>query len=144
MFITIEEGTVIANLILRLNRLAIRRRLVLSAGIIACDGWVQPESVVVHVMTDWLEDPPDLLRSVDKQDEAFTPVRLRCWCHTPRYVGSTGWTGCRAWQPGGAGHLDPGSGPDRASRCRHRIFIEDLTKHREVLPLDRLAQILGN
>ena len=51
-----------------------QRRLVLSAGMIACHGQVQREGTVVHVVTDRLEDLSDLLRSVGERDEAF-PIR---------------------------------------------------------------------
>ena len=56
MFITTGDEAGVADLILRPNRLAIPRRLVLSTGIIACDSWAQQEGVVVHIMTNWLED----------------------------------------------------------------------------------------
>ncbi len=48
IFITVENETGMANLILRPNRFAIRRRLVLSAG-------RSRQGVVVHVVTDWLQ-----------------------------------------------------------------------------------------
>ena len=74
MFITIEDETGVANLILWPDRFAAQRRLVLSAGMIACHGRVQREGTVVHVVTDRLEDLSDLLRSVGERDEAF-PIR---------------------------------------------------------------------
>lgn len=71
MFITIEDETGVANLILWQDRFAAQRRLVLSAGMIACHGRVQREGEVVHVITDRLEDLSDLLRSVGERDEPF-------------------------------------------------------------------------
>ena len=74
MFITIEDETGIANLILWADRFDKQRRLVLSAGMIACHGRVQREGEVIHVVTDTLEDLSDMLRSVGERDEPF-PIR---------------------------------------------------------------------
>ena len=74
MFITIEDETGMANLVLWADRFEKQRRLVLSAGMIACHGRVQLEGEVVHVVTDHLEDLSDLLRSVGEREEAF-PIR---------------------------------------------------------------------
>ena len=74
MFITIEDETGIANLILWPDRFEKQRRLVLSAGMIACHGRVQREGEVIHVVTDTLEDLSDMLRSVGERDEPF-PIR---------------------------------------------------------------------
>ena len=73
MFITIEDETGVANLILWPDRFEKQRRLVLSAGMIACHGKVQREGDVIHVVTDRLEDLSDLLRSVGDRDEPFPP-----------------------------------------------------------------------
>ncbi len=71
MFITVEDETGVANLILWPDRFERQRRLVLSAGMIACHGRVQREGEVVHVVTERLEDLTDLLRSVGDQDDGF-------------------------------------------------------------------------
>jgi error-prone DNA polymerase len=71
MFITIEDETGVANLILWKDRFEKQRRIVLSAGMIACHGRVQREGEVIHVITQRLEDLSDLLRSVGERDEAF-------------------------------------------------------------------------
>ena len=71
MFITIEDETGVANLILWPDRFEKQRRLVLSAGMLACHGRVQREGEVVHVITDRLEDLSGLLRSVGERDEPF-------------------------------------------------------------------------
>ena len=71
MFITIEDETGVANLILWPDRFERQRRLVLSAAMIACHGRVQREGAVIHVVTDRLEDLSALLRSVGDRDEAF-------------------------------------------------------------------------
>ncbi len=74
MFITIEDETGVANLILWPDRFTKQRSLVLSATMLACHGKVQREGEVVHMITDRLEDLSDLLRSVGERDEAF-PIR---------------------------------------------------------------------
>ncbi len=71
MFITIEDETGVANLILWPDRYARQRRLVLTAGMLACHGRVQREGEVTHVITDQLDDLSDLLRSVGERDEVF-------------------------------------------------------------------------
>ena len=73
MFMTIEDETGAANLVLWPDRFERQRRLVLSAGMLACHGRVQREGEVTHVITDRLEDLSDLLRSVGERDEA--PIR---------------------------------------------------------------------
>jgi len=75
MFITIEDETGVANLILWPDRFIKQRSLVLSATMLACHGRVQREGEVTHVITDRLEDLSDLLRSVGERDEAF-PIQL--------------------------------------------------------------------
>ncbi|MBC7800710.1 MAG: error-prone DNA polymerase, partial [Gemmatimonadaceae bacterium] len=74
MFITTEDETGIANLILWPNVFARQRRLVLTASMIACHGRVQRDTGVTHVITDRLEDLSDLLRTVGDRDAAF-PLR---------------------------------------------------------------------
>jgi error-prone DNA polymerase len=103
MFITIEDETGVANLILWPDRYARQRRLVLSAGMIACHGRVQREGEVIHVITDRLEDLSDLLRSVGERDEALPIQHGRDDGATnpagrnPREMGGTGPGGCGAW-----------------------------------------------
>ena len=70
MFITIEDETGVANLVLWADRYAAQRRLVLSASMLACHGRVQREGDVVHVVADRLEDLSGLLRSVGERDWA--------------------------------------------------------------------------
>ena len=70
MFITIEDETGVANLIVWPDRYAAQRRLVLSAAMLACHGRVQREGEVVHVITERLEDLTDLLRSVGGRETA--------------------------------------------------------------------------
>ncbi len=71
MFITIEDETGIANLIIWPSVFERQRRLVLTASMIACHGKVQKESGVTHVIADRLTDLSSLLREVGERD---TPV----------------------------------------------------------------------
>ncbi len=110
MFITIEDETGVANLILWKDRFEKQRRLVLSAGMIACHGRVQREGEVIHVVTDHLEDLSDLLRSVGERDEAFPVVHGR---------------GDGATHPAGQ---DPRSGPGAVTEMPvpRDIYVPDL------------------
>ncbi len=78
MYITIEDETGVANLILWPDRYAAQRRLVLSAAMLACHCRVQREGEVVHVITDQLEDLTDLLRSVAGRDGAGPDGHAAC------------------------------------------------------------------
>ena len=110
MFITIEDETGVANLILWKDRFEAQRRLVLSAGMIACHGRVQREGEVIHVITERLEDLSDLLRSVGDRDEAF-PIEYG--------------RGDGATHPGTRDPRDgPGAGP--GGRPVRDIFVPDL------------------
>ncbi|MBV8615614.1 MAG: error-prone DNA polymerase, partial [Acetobacteraceae bacterium] len=64
MFLTIEDETGVANLIVWPSVFARQRRVILAAGMIACHGRVQREGAVVHVVTDRLEDLSALLRGI--------------------------------------------------------------------------------
>ncbi len=67
MFITIEDETGVANLVLWPGLFEKQRRLVLSAGMIACRGRVQRDGPVVHVVVEHLIDLSDALRSVGQK-----------------------------------------------------------------------------
>lgn len=71
MFVTIEDETGIANLIIWPAVFEKQRRIVLSAGMIACQGRVQREGEVIHVMAERIDDLSELLRSVG---ETANPV----------------------------------------------------------------------
>jgi error-prone DNA polymerase len=68
MFITIEDETAVANIVVWPSVFEAQRRLVLSAGMIACVGKVQREGAVIHVIADRLIDLSDLLRGVGDED----------------------------------------------------------------------------
>jgi error-prone DNA polymerase len=71
MFMTIEDETGHANLVIWPAIFERQRRLILSAGMVACHGRLQREGSVIHVITDRLEDLSDMLRSVGSREEAF-------------------------------------------------------------------------
>ncbi len=75
MFITVEDETGVANLIVWPALFERQRRLVLSAGLIACRGRVQREGAVIHVVADRLDDLSDLLRSVGQRMAGDFPLR---------------------------------------------------------------------
>ena len=77
MFITIEDETGIANLVLWPSLFEKQRRLVLSASMIACRGRVQRDGEVVHVVVEHLTDLSRELRSVGSRELPFPITRGR-------------------------------------------------------------------
>jgi error-prone DNA polymerase len=71
LFVTIEDETGHANLILWPSVFEAQRRLVLSASMIACRGKLQREGEVVHLVAEHLTDLSGLLRGVGERDEDF-------------------------------------------------------------------------
>jgi error-prone DNA polymerase len=67
MFLTIEDETGVANLIVWPSVFARQRRVILAAGTIACHGRVQREGAVIHVVADRLEDLSGLLRGIGQR-----------------------------------------------------------------------------
>jgi error-prone DNA polymerase len=70
VFLTIEDETGIANLVVRSDLFEKQRRVVLTAGMIAVTGRVQREGEVVHVIARTLTHFSPLLRSVSERGEA--------------------------------------------------------------------------
>ncbi|WP_262028556.1 error-prone DNA polymerase [Microvirga sp. Mcv34] len=73
-FMMIEDETDVANLVIWPSLFEQQRRLILSAGMIACRGRVQKEGQVIHVVAEHMLDLSDLLRSVGDREEPF-PLR---------------------------------------------------------------------
>jgi error-prone DNA polymerase len=71
MFITIEDETGHANLIVWPKLFEKQRSLVLSAGMLGCHGILQREGEVIHVVAGKLVDFSGMLRSVGARDENF-------------------------------------------------------------------------
>ena len=75
LFVTLEDETGHANLIVWPSVFERQRRLILSATMIACRGKMQQESGVIHVIADEIIDLSDLLRSVGDRGIDGQPVR---------------------------------------------------------------------
>ncbi|HET6306253.1 MAG TPA: error-prone DNA polymerase, partial [Rhodopila sp.] len=88
LFVTIEDETGHANLILWPAVFEAQRPLVLAASMIACRGKLQREGEVIHVIAEHLTDLSDLLRSVGERDDSFPLAHGR---------------GDDAWRGGGPG-----------------------------------------
>jgi error-prone DNA polymerase len=67
-FITLEDETGIANVILWQRKFEEQRRIVMSAAMIAVKGVMQKEGEVIHVVADRLEDLTPLLHRVGAMD----------------------------------------------------------------------------
>jgi error-prone DNA polymerase len=73
IFITLEDETGIANLVIWSSLFERQRRIVLGAGMMACHGRVQREGDVIHVVAEQLEDLSPLLRTVGDRGQ---PIRI--------------------------------------------------------------------
>jgi error-prone DNA polymerase len=71
MFMTIEDETGHANVIIWPSVFEAQRRLILSASMIACHGKLQREGSVIHVIADRLVDCSQMLRGIGVREEAF-------------------------------------------------------------------------
>jgi error-prone DNA polymerase len=71
MFITIEDETGIANLVIWPKVFEAQRRIVLSAGMMGVRGRIQREGEVVHLVARHLTDLSPELASVGDRDAAF-------------------------------------------------------------------------
>jgi error-prone DNA polymerase len=72
MFITIEDETGIANVIVWPSVFEKQRRLILSAGMFSCRGRLQREGEVIHIVAERLDDLSELLLSVGQREAAFS------------------------------------------------------------------------
>jgi error-prone DNA polymerase len=70
-FMTIEDESDVANLVIWPTLFEKQRRLILSSGMIACRGRVQKEGQVIHVVAEHMLNLSDLLRSVGDRAEPF-------------------------------------------------------------------------
>jgi error-prone DNA polymerase len=71
MFITIEDETGIANLVIWPKTFEKQRRVILGAGMMAVHGRIQREGEVVHLIAQRLTDLSSALASVGDRDAAF-------------------------------------------------------------------------
>jgi error-prone DNA polymerase len=67
-FLTVEDETGIANIILWQRRFEAQRRIVMGAPMIGVTGIVQREGEVIHVIGEHLEDQSGLLHSVGRME----------------------------------------------------------------------------
>jgi error-prone DNA polymerase len=70
-FMTIEDETDVANLVIWSSLFERQRRLILSSGMIACRGRLQREGGVTHLIAEHLIDLSHLLRSLSDRDDTF-------------------------------------------------------------------------
>jgi error-prone DNA polymerase len=77
MFITLEDESEIANLIIWPSVFEKYRRAILSSRMLGCRGKVQREADVIHVVAEHLTDLSGELRRVSSLDEAFPLVAGR-------------------------------------------------------------------
>ena len=68
LFVTLEDETSVANLVIWSTVFESHRRIVLNAEMLACHGRLQREGDVIHVIADRCEDLSDLLRGVGARD----------------------------------------------------------------------------
>jgi error-prone DNA polymerase len=71
MFITLEDETGIANLVVWPKVFEVHRRVVLAARMLGVEGYVQREGEVVHVVVRKLIDMSATLASLSEQDAPF-------------------------------------------------------------------------
>jgi error-prone DNA polymerase len=83
VFITIEDETGHANLIVWPSLFAVQRRQVLAATMLACRGKVQREGEVIHVVAERVTDLSALLRSVGQRDGDRPPGRRSLGIRVP-------------------------------------------------------------
>jgi error-prone DNA polymerase len=72
MFMTIEDETDVANVVVWPSLYDKQRRLILSSGMMAIRGRYQREGGVTHLIAEHLIDLSDLLRSVGNRDGPFS------------------------------------------------------------------------
>jgi error-prone DNA polymerase len=77
MFITIEDETGIANLVIWPDLYEKQRRIILTAGMMAAHGRIQREGEVVHLIAHRLTDLSSQLARIGERDAAFPLPRGR-------------------------------------------------------------------
>ena len=73
-FITIEDETGVANLVVWADLYERQRRVVLTANMLGVEGRVQREGLVVHIVADKLIDLSDRLAAIGETDRAIIPA----------------------------------------------------------------------
>ena len=76
VFLTLEDETGIANIVVWSAAFEANRRIVMGASFLLVHGQVQREGDVIHVVADQLTDLSDMLRRVgDRPDDEAFPLR---------------------------------------------------------------------
>jgi error-prone DNA polymerase len=70
-FMTIEDETDVANLVIWSSLFEKQRRLILSSGMVGCRGRLQHEGGVTHLIAEHFIDLSSLLRSVGNRDDGL-------------------------------------------------------------------------
>lgn len=73
LFITIEDETGVANLIVWPDRFEAQRRTIMSSAMISIVGQVQKEGQVIHIISERVADEAALLRSVGEMEFPHRP-----------------------------------------------------------------------
>ena len=73
LFITIEDETGVANLIVWPDRFEAQRRIILSSAMISVVGKVQKEGQVIHVISETVADQTPMLRTVGEMEFPHRP-----------------------------------------------------------------------
>ncbi|MGK2911694.1 MAG: OB-fold nucleic acid binding domain-containing protein [Sphingobium sp.] len=76
MFITLEDESDVANLVVWTTVFEKNRRTVLGASMMAVRGQVQREGEVIHVIAQWLEDMSSMLASVGNRSDVADLYRV--------------------------------------------------------------------
>ncbi|MDR6181166.1 error-prone DNA polymerase [Asaia bogorensis] len=79
MFMTLEDETGTANIIIWKDRAEAQRRIVIGVNAVACHGTLQREGEVIHVVMQRLEDITNMMRSiaVSEEEEGAVAPRLK-------------------------------------------------------------------
>ncbi|CDG39047.1 DNA polymerase III, alpha subunit [Asaia bogorensis] len=79
MFMTLEDETGTANIIIWKDRAEAQRRIVIGVNAVACHGTLQREGEVIHVVMQRLEDITNMMRSiaVSEEEEGSVAPRLK-------------------------------------------------------------------
>jgi len=71
VFITLEDETGTVNLIVRPNTFETYRAAARHAGLLQCDGYIERQGQVVHVMAKRLFDRSELIRGFELSSRDF-------------------------------------------------------------------------
>ncbi|WP_245435665.1 OB-fold nucleic acid binding domain-containing protein [Microvirga calopogonii] len=112
-FMTIEDETDVANLVIWAKVFEKQQRLILSTSLIACRGRLQREGGVTHLIADHFIDLSDLLRSVAERDG---DLRVRSG------RGDEARTGTRDWIRSGKQEINERPTCGRADRLNEAVI----------------------